>query len=177
MTIDRYTVRAAHADDLAHLPRVEHAASQKFRDTQYPKIADEVPTSVDEFRSWLERGALLVAVDADDDPVGFAIVHELDGQAYLHEIDVDPAHGGRGVGRLLIAHVCDWARSHDYRQLTLSTFADVPWNAPYYRRIGFVEIDDRALGPMLRDVRRKERKAGLDVARRLFMVLAIGRPT
>lgn len=176
MTIGRYSVRAARRHDLAQLPRVEHSASQRFRASRYPHIADEIATSVEEFTMWLERGALWVAVDASDAPVGFAIAHELDGQAYLHEIDVDPAHGGQGVGRLLIAHISEWAVAQMYDRLMLSTFADVPWNAPYYRRLGFVGIDDADVGPGLREVRRTEQDAGLNVARRVFMFLAIGRP-
>jgi len=33
--------------------------------------------------------------------------------------------------------------------LTLTTFRDVPWNAAYYERLGFAQIDPAAYGPEL----------------------------
>lgn len=35
----------------------------------------------------------------------------------------------------------DEARSRGYELLTLRTYADVPWNAPFYARVGFVETE------------------------------------
>lgn len=46
--------------------------------------------------------------------------------------------------------------------LTLTTFAYVPWNAPYYARLGFEIIPPDHVAPGLRDVRQHEASAGLD---------------
>jgi hypothetical protein len=35
------------------------------------------------------------------------------------------------LGRQLIAAVVDWARARGATALTLTTFADIPWNGPY----------------------------------------------
>lgn len=171
-----YAVREARGDDLATLPHVEHAAAQMFLATAYPEIAAEQPSSAEDFRQWLERGSLFVAVTALDTPVGFAIVFALDGDAYLHELDVHPEHSRRGVGRLLIEHVRSWAARCGHARVALSTFTDVPWNAPYYSRVGFRELPEEQVGAGLREVRCRERKAGLNVARRVFMVLPVGQP-
>jgi hypothetical protein len=40
--------------------------------------------------------------------------------------------------------------------LTLTTFRDVPWNAPYYARLGFVMLGPAELGPELRDLIERE---------------------
>jgi GNAT superfamily N-acetyltransferase len=174
--MSEYSVRKARGDDLATLTDVEHAAAQQFLSTAYPEIAAEKPTAVEEFREWLERGALFVSVNALDTPVGFAIVYALDGDAYLHEIDVHPEHGRRGVGRLLIEHVRRWAARCGHTRVALSTFTDVAWNAPYYRRLGFREVPEADLGPGLLAVRSREAEAGLSVARRVFMVLEVMQP-
>ena len=47
-----------------------------------------------------------------------------------------------------------------YPAITLTTYADVPWNAPYYARRGFVEISE--FGPGLRAEREREQQLGLD---------------
>jgi hypothetical protein len=38
----------------------------------------------------------------------------------------------------------------------------VPWNAPYYARLGFRILDDTAVTPGLRAIRRREAEIGLD---------------
>jgi hypothetical protein len=40
----------------------------------------------------------------------------------------------------LINRVCDRVREQGRHSLLLSTRCDLPWNAPYYARLGFVEI-------------------------------------
>ncbi|EST37103.1 hypothetical protein N566_14850, partial [Streptomycetaceae bacterium MP113-05] len=53
--------------------------------------------------------------------------------------------------------------------LTLTTFADVPWNAPYYERCGFRPLAVHQETPGLRRRRAHEAAAGLDRWPRLCM--------
>ena len=69
--------------------------------------------------------------------VGFALVLEIGGFAHLEELDVLPPHGRKGLGSALLDAVCTWAGQGGYPAVTLSTFRDVPWNAPFYQRRGF----------------------------------------
>lgn len=54
-------------------------------------------------------------------------------------MDVLRTHQGRGIGRALLAHAADWARTHGFTALSLTTFRNVPWNAPFYASFGFRE--------------------------------------
>jgi predicted N-acetyltransferase YhbS len=81
-----------------------------------------------------------------------------------------PSHARRGIGRALIDHAAAWAVSQGLRALTLTTFADVPWNAPYYRRIGFRDLPDAAIGPGLREVVQREAAHGLYRWPRIAMI-------
>ncbi len=47
---------------------------------------------------------------------------------------------------------------------------DVPWNAPYYRRPGFVELTPEDITPGLAAIRRKEAELGLDSWPRICML-------
>lgn len=71
------------------------------------------------------------------------------------------------------ASVDDLASLPDSHQgcsaLTLTTFADVPWNAPYYARLGFEAVPPERLTPGLRAVRDHEATVGLDAWRRVAM--------
>jgi hypothetical protein len=51
----------------------------------------------------------------------------------------------------------------------LTTFSDVPWNAPLYRHLGFRVLDDDDIGPELRARRADEAARGLDPASRVCM--------
>jgi hypothetical protein len=58
-------------------------------------------------------------------------------------------------------------------RVTLTTYADVPWNGPWYARHGFAELAE--LTPELARLRAAERAAGLDRhGRRLVMSRAVG---
>ena len=168
MPTDSYTIRYARPDDLAMLPIIERAAAARFRATPYASLADDglVSTVVD-----LDHEFVWVVVDPQDQPVGFAIVHLLDTSVYLHELDVHPQHARQGLGRRLIESIVDWARGRGATALTLTTFADVPWNGPYYLRLGFRILDVTTLSPALQAVRQAEAAAGLPMAQRICMQL------
>ena len=60
--------------------------------------------------------------------------------AHLEQLSVHPDHGRRGVGRALLRAGIEWAHDHGYRELTLVTYREVPWNGPFYATEGFVEV-------------------------------------
>src|SRR5699024_9035775 len=74
---------------------------------------------------------------------------------------VAATHARRGLGRALIEHAAGLARERGAPCLTLTTFAQVPWNAPYYERIGFRTLDENELSPGLRAIRDAEAAHGL----------------
>ena len=166
----RYSIRAARPDDLPLLPAIERAAASQFRATAFAFLADFPLASpaidLDHERVW-------VAADADDRPVGFAVAYPLDGDLYLHELDVHPHHGRRGLGQRLIAAVAAWGREIGAAAVTLSTFRDIPWNGLYYARLGFRPIAADELSPDLRAIRQAEADAGLPIADRTCMRLAL----
>lgn len=53
--------------------------------------------------------------------------------------------------------------------LTLTTFAEVPWNAPYYERCGLRPLADAELTGGLREIRAREATYGLDRRPRVCM--------
>jgi hypothetical protein len=53
--------------------------------------------------------------------------------------------------------------------VTLTTYRDVPWNAPWYARRGFSVLDAGQWGPELSELVRHERELGIEVAPRVVM--------
>jgi len=163
-----YTIRPARPHDLSQVPLIELAAAQLLRGHAPESVLNET-TSLDELEAALWRGRLWVAV-ADATPVGFAQVEILDAETvHLKEIDVLPGHGRRGVGTSLVLQVCRWAASAGYLGVTLTTFRDVPWNMPFYLRLGFRVVEPSDYTPSLSGIVDDEGRRGLDSSRRVVM--------
>ena len=121
-------VRAATTADLALLGPVERAADTLFEPLGivFPpgSVIDEV---TDPSKVWV----------AGDPPVAFAYADWLDARLHLHQIAVHPSSVRRGIGSALMARVISRAGTAG---VTLTTFRDIPWNGPWYRKLGFVEL-------------------------------------
>ncbi len=53
---------------------------------------------------------------------------------------MSPAFQQRGIGGGLMRACMIDARNSGFCALTLTTFRDVAWNAPFYSRLGFFEV-------------------------------------
>jgi GNAT superfamily N-acetyltransferase len=163
-----YTIRRARPRDLSLLPAIELAAARLLAG-QAPESVLAETTAAPVLKAAQAHGRLWVAL-AEDMPVGFAHVEILEpAVAHLEEIDVHPEHGRRGVGRRLVLAVCAWAAASGYRAVTLTTFRDVPFNMPFYARLGFHVIPPGELSAALRAVVGDEIRRGLDPLRRVAM--------
>jgi GNAT superfamily N-acetyltransferase len=159
---------SARPRDVAMLPAIELAAARLLVGHAPGSILNET-TSLDVLNAAQRHGRLWVAL-ADDVPVGFAHVELLEpAVAHLEEIDVRPDYGHRGLGKRLVTAICTWAAASGYESVTLTTFRDVPWNMPFYARLGFEVIPSDALSPALRAVVQDEARRGLDPSRRVAM--------
>jgi GNAT superfamily N-acetyltransferase len=115
-------------------------------------------------------GAAWIAVDDRDLPIAYILTAEIDAGVHIEQVSVDPTHAGRGIGAALIEHVCGLARADGRTAATLTTFRDIPWNAPYYARLGFDELPEDEWGPELRALVAHERDAIPGDAPRVAMI-------
>jgi GNAT superfamily N-acetyltransferase len=169
-----YVVRPARPDDVPALPEVERRASALFDGLAVAEGVAEDVTTLADFHAGERAGLLWVAATAAGEVVGFALVEMLDGHAHLDEVDVLPAHGRRGLGAALVRAVCAFAARAGLAAVTLTTFRDVPWNQPFYARLGFRPLAPEAWGPGLVRTVAKEAAIGLDPGDRVVMRCEIG---
>lgn len=103
-----------------------------------------------------EAGRLwLCEVDDAAGPVGFVACDHVDARPYLDQISVRRAHMQRGLGGHMLRHAQAWAQAAG--ELWLTTYADIPWNAPFYTRHGFVRVPEAACGPEMRAILESQR--------------------
>lgn len=135
-------IRLASADEIHKVAPVELAAAEAFRTVGMNVVADDAPIpesmllqAVDDQRLWfaVEYGVLKAYL------LGDFLTESL----HIDQVTVHPDAARRGLGALMIESVSADPRSKERGKITLTTFADVPWNAPYYKRIGFREIPEQ----------------------------------
>jgi GNAT superfamily N-acetyltransferase len=168
-----YTIRLARENDVAGLAAVELAAAALFRSAGLTGAYLDETRGLEELDAARRESRLWVAADGDDRAVGFALATVLGEAPHLEELAVHPDHGRRGLGRRLVGAVIAWARARNAPALTLSTFRDVAWNAPFYARIGFASLPAEALDAELLRLRAREREHGLPIERRVVMRLPL----
>lgn len=168
MNMRSYSVRLATAADLPALPAIERAAAEMFRQSAHPEMADAALAS----EHLQPEDAVWVVVDAQQ-VVGFAIVRRAAAALHLQEIDVHPAHARQGLGAQLIGAIAHWAQGQGVPALTLSTCDDIPWNGPYYARLGFRVLAPQELSAELLQVRQAEMAARLPMEHRVCMELRL----
>lgn len=166
---DSYTVVPAAIEHLRAIPKIEQAAAATFAAEDLPPSLKYKVTDSDTLQLAQESGRLWVALDAMQRPVGFALAEVADGQAYLSEMDVNPEHMRRGLGTRLVGAVVDWAVSRNFESVLLVTFRHLPWNAPFYEKLGFAPLAESELGQELREFIEEEAEAGINAANRVGM--------
>ncbi|GAA2621348.1 GNAT family N-acetyltransferase [Streptomyces axinellae] len=204
-------IRAGARHELGRIQEIERAAGRSFRDVGMPEIADDEPPPTAALNGYqAARGLWVVSggggigretaagpardesggpraqqpgeTGGEDMAIAYALVEPLDGCLHIEQISVHPDNARRGIGRALIRHLARCAVADRMPALTLTTFADVPWNAPYYARLGFRVLAAPELSPGLREIRRSEKGAGLDRWLRVCMraetgtLLSTGQP-
>lgn len=162
-------IEPAAAADLPELVDVEAAADTLFEVAGYGSTPG--PASVEELAT--ARLLLVARSEAGAPPIGYVRVELVGGQPHIEGLSVRPKHMRRGVGTALVNAACQWAAEQGFSQITLCTFGDVPWNGPFYARLGFTEIP--APTPALRALRQREVRLGLDgMGRRCVMRRPLG---
>lgn len=166
----RFVVRRAEPADAALLPAIEQDAGERF--AEIPGLeafagGDNLPAAF--HLRLIAEGSVWVAVDAAGDIVGFLTAEASGGEMHIHELDVLRKAQGQGIGRALVEMAAADAAARGFGVLTLNTFRDVAWNAPFYTRLGFVEAGKTDLEPLVAACVEIERRKGFPMARRCAM--------
>jgi GNAT superfamily N-acetyltransferase len=147
-TLDFRVVKATSAH-LSQLANIELAAATRFVGWDVPASAFTEASPLKSLLVGQRCGLLWVAADGAR-VIGFAMASDVGEQLILEEIDVLPECSSQGVGSELIEAVMREAGDRGCSHVYLSTYRDVPWNAPWYlrRRFEFADDDD-SLGQAL----------------------------
>ena len=170
---DAVAIRPGEPRDIPVMQDIEIAGCQIFADIGMQDVADDGAHET-ELLAELHRGRPGVGRGGRRPGVRVRPGRRVRRDGPPRAGDDLPRLRRRGIGSTLVDAVADWGRARGSDALTLLTFADVPWNGPYYRRLGFVVVPDEELEPELAALRRHEAELGLDVSIRCAMRRPIG---
>jgi GNAT superfamily N-acetyltransferase len=153
-------LRPARDTDLSALQRIEREAAALFpAGVLPPELAASLP--LEQLQACLATSELWVADETAFGPVGFIAARTCGTSLHIVEMDVLPSRGRQGFGTRLLQHLCDAALQRGHTHVTLTTFAHIAWNAPFYARHGFAEVGDFGAFPHLAAGLQSERERGL----------------
>lgn len=167
------TVRPTHPGEAALLPPLERSAARAFLalpDLAWIATDDVLP--VEAHAHFIELGSSWVA-ELEGHVVGFACAERYEQDLHVWELAVAHEWQGRGAGTALMDAVVAHAARRRLRRVTLTTFREVRWNEPFYRRLGFRVLPREELDPRLSYVLDLEHRQGLPLDRRCAMALSV----
>lgn len=164
-----YTLRSSKPQEFARLSTIENQAGELYAEAGIPADLQGLPIAA--FARAHCHGLLSVLADNTDLAVAFALCWRRPDTLHLRELNVHPEHMRRRLGRRLIEHVRARAHAEALSQVTLTTFSEVLWNAPLYRRYGFAELRPESCPFWLKEIRAQETAQGLDRWPRVVMAI------
>ena len=135
---DNRRLRKAKGQDAGRLAACIDAAYAHYaaRIAGLPPVSADCAEEIARYQVWI--------AEAGDDLVGGLVMIPEEGFMRLANIAVHPDHKGTGLGRALIALAEAEALDQGYRELRLTTHAEMPENVGLYKHLGWHE--DRRQG-------------------------------
>ncbi|HUA62610.1 MAG TPA: GNAT family N-acetyltransferase [Verrucomicrobiae bacterium] len=152
-------IRHARQSDVPTVMEIEPDASMAYASLPDFEFCVDLPVRSRGEHAWARREGLTLIAAMPEEAAGFVLVVPVDRRAHVLEIGVKRRWQKRAIGRALLKRVEQWALSAGFPSATLTTFRDPVWNAPFYRGIGYREIEVGPDRPGLLAVHAAERAA------------------
>ena len=167
------------------LPEIERSAGKAFLTIpEFAWIADDEVMSIAEHQRFVGLGTSWVAV-VDSQSLGFVCAERFGAELHIWELAVRGDAQGQGIGAALMRRVIAEAAELGVASVTLTTFREVAFNAPFYERLGFERLAfevagaqgeggvEHAQNTRLREVLAAEAAHGLPAESRCAMRLVV----
>ncbi|MEO8560130.1 MAG: GNAT family N-acetyltransferase [Rhodospirillales bacterium] len=132
-------------------------------------VAERPPAPLDRLR----RGPCWIARQQDGRTIGFLLADRLERDVLIETLAILPEFSGAGLGRALVGAAMAWGKEIGMGGVLVAAYRDLPWDAPFYARLGFSEVPHRQWSAEMHRLRREATLLGHDPARRLWMRLPL----
>lgn len=160
--------------DIEVLQAIEASAAQLFLESPYPELAGFEPFDHERYITHLKLGdpvflGLVETETGQFTKAGFAVAGPLAGGLHLFELSVHTDWQGMGLGGHLLHHLQRRALQCGFGQITLTTYRSLPWNGPFYERMGFSYLETSQQPPEIYDLLQREIASGANAEDRCAM--------
>ena len=165
-------VRLARKSELELLGHIEIDSDLRYLGTSSSHLSAEEPVftpAVLREHYWA-HDRLLIAEDHNA-IVGFIVWGFEGNDEFLgvDQVSVARAYGQQGIGASLMTEVLGIADHRDVPTV-LNTERSIPWNAPWYRRLGFTEVDSLNWTDWMIRTKQEQESVGVSWADRVWML-------
>ncbi|MFC6707245.1 GNAT family N-acetyltransferase [Flexivirga alba] len=168
-TSEQPVIRRPTAAEVPDLPEIETESHRLYDLVGMSLVAAGNEPDLAGLQTAHAAGNLLIA-DCDGVVAGFIECRPIDETLYVAGVSIRSRFGRRGIGAMLLAAAECLAHAQDLTRLSLTTFRDVPWNAPYYQRLGWRGLAEAATPSGLAAIRARQREAGYERWPRVTMI-------
>lgn len=165
-------IRPARPADLPDVARVERSAATVFAGTHMDFAANDAPNAAGDLLDAIARQLMWVAL-AEAEIAGFVFAEPCAGGLYVRELSVAATFQKRGIGAALMETLIAAARARGDQLLVLTTDRTLPWNAPFYRRLGFAIVEGDAIPPEAQVRLARQYADGFDPLHRCAMIMPL----
>ena len=163
-------LRLARPEDAPHMPPIEARAAKLFEQVEgLAGIVGQQTVPAERLLRYIRKGHCLVA-HVGGAMAGWLVNEPFGRELHIWEFNVDPAFQRGGIGSGLLRACLIDATNSGFKAVTLTTFRDVAWNAPFYARLGFEEVTALDAHPRLAGELAVEVDSGLPADRRCAMI-------
>ena len=172
----RARIRFAEAEDIACLADIERAAAKRF--LPYLTWLDVSPELLEglvppKFLREAQTENRLWVATVGERVVGFVVTKYLVESCFVVELDVHPDYCRRGIGSALLETCCAGAYMHGFEKMLLTTFRRVPWNVPFYQKLGFSVLPPERWSREIQAIVRHEARYGFAKEKRVVMARSL----
>ena len=135
------------AEILRRATPADREAIERLVEAAYGMYVERIgkrPAPMDaDYAALIDAGRITVA-QSEGRVVGILVLVPMEDHLLVENVAVDPAAQGSGLGRRLMAHAEDEARTRGLSELRLYTNEKMVENVAWYPRLGYRETERRA---------------------------------
>lgn len=160
-----FVIRPADLEELDQLNAIEKEAASIFPIDVLPASLQNIVLPINLLKEGVKNGSLWVAsANAEQSSpriVAYALARLVKNAGHLAQIDVLPEFMRQGIGSALVQTAIRWCSEAGLKELWLTTFEQIPWNAPFYSRFGFKTVTVGEQPLWIKQILKAEREIGL----------------
>ncbi|MEA4971881.1 hypothetical protein SDC9_117475 [bioreactor metagenome] len=136
--MEEMRLRKAVLSDVEKVSDCVYSAYQKY----VPRMGKKPGPMLDDYHFLIENGHVYT-IEYSGCMAGVLVLKNFDAFILLENVAVLPSFQGRGLGKSMIAYAERYAYEKGIREIRLYTNAAMTENICIYKKLGYVEYDDR----------------------------------